>query len=289
MPSAYAYIRVSTIDQAKNGFSLDGQENHVRRYVGYLSSRFEEQFQFDDSHLFIERGVSATKQLHLRPMGRKLWAKLRKGDHVVFPKMDRAFRNLRDFINTFGHWEKLGVTVHFLDVNFDTGTPMGMAMMQILAVFAELESRMIGMRVKEAKAAAKLQGVNANSKRILPLCCTIDHRNRIIPDRFQIMLAKICMMYRLDYKKRHRGKEVGVRWMSDRIEKFIAAYEGREELPSAELNWGDGPSRPWNKDRINRVIRQFDEVMAMVKPFPKRHDGRFAIGASFKNQKLNNH
>ena len=46
-----------------------------------------------------------------------------------------------------------------LDVAVDATTPQGAAMAQILAVFAELERRLIDQRMKDALAVRKRQGV----------------------------------------------------------------------------------------------------------------------------------
>ena len=44
-----------------------------------------------------------------------------------------------------------------LDVAVDTTTPQGAAMAQILAVFAELERRLIGQRTKDALAVRNVK------------------------------------------------------------------------------------------------------------------------------------
>lgn len=68
---------------------------------------------------------------------------------VVVYKMDRFSRSLLDFT---GVWEFMaGYGVEFISVteNFDTSTPMGKAMLFIMAVFAQLEREQIAERVTD--------------------------------------------------------------------------------------------------------------------------------------------
>ena len=54
--------------------------------------------------LFVDPAVSASKKMFLeRPEAAKMQATLKAGDHVVIPKLDRAFRNALDYATTFRH------------------------------------------------------------------------------------------------------------------------------------------------------------------------------------------
>jgi len=44
----------------------------------------------------VEEGVSGSIQVHERPAGRPLFVKLKKGDLVIAPKLDRLFRSALD-------------------------------------------------------------------------------------------------------------------------------------------------------------------------------------------------
>lgn len=68
-------------------------------------------------------------------------------DTVIVYKIDRISRSVYDFGNIMRTFEKY--KVEFISVNekFDTTTPMGQAMLQIVMVFAELERKTIQMRI----------------------------------------------------------------------------------------------------------------------------------------------
>lgn len=64
------------------------------------------------------------------------------------------------------------------DVAVDTTTPQGAAMAQVLAVFAELERRLIGQRTSDALAVRKAQGVRLGRPPVLPAEVVSRHRQR---------------------------------------------------------------------------------------------------------------
>ena len=88
--TVYAYARVSTLQQANEGDSLEAQ---VKQVLGYASSRGLE---LHKDGVFVEKGVSGGQEFGSRPAGSKLLASLQSGDIVIFPKLDRGFRNTRD-------------------------------------------------------------------------------------------------------------------------------------------------------------------------------------------------
>ena len=144
---AVGYCRVSTEDQADEGVSLRQQENAIRVYgegrglsLGWGGSGDTE----NDPALLIERGVSGSVPLEDRPEGAKLAKLVRSGrvGHVIVTKLDRLSRSLADFAVWMAEFERLGVSVHFLDLGghgvVDTSTTTGRMTVNILAAFAEM-------------------------------------------------------------------------------------------------------------------------------------------------------
>jgi len=133
--------------------------------IGYARVSTEEQnldLQLDAlraagcARVFEDFGVSAVAKR--REGFDDAMAALRSGDTFVIWKMDRAFRSLRQALDTLDLFRARGVAFRSLTENFDTSTPMGEAMYQIRNVFAELERKLIAERVRAGMAAAKLRG-----------------------------------------------------------------------------------------------------------------------------------
>jgi len=151
--TVYAYTRVSTVSQAEEGDSLEAQ---VRQVMGYASSRG---LDLRTEHVFVEKGVSGGLEFHRRPEGLRLLVELRRGDIVVFPKLDRGFRNTRDALNVLHDLKERGVSVHSIDLGGDvTGNGVGAIIFTILSAFATFERERIASRISEVKQLRKSQG-----------------------------------------------------------------------------------------------------------------------------------
>jgi putative DNA-invertase from lambdoid prophage Rac len=158
--TVYAYTRVSTLTQAQDGDSLEAQ---VRQVLAYASSRALE---LTESDVFVERGVSGGQEFGSRPAGSKLLACLTSGDIVIFPKLDRGFRNTRDALNVLHTLKEKGVSVHSIDLGGDvTGNGVGAIIFTILSAFATFERERIASRISEVKQMRKAQGYFVGGRR----------------------------------------------------------------------------------------------------------------------------
>jgi len=158
--TVYAYARVSTLQQANDGDSLDAQ---VKQVIGYASSRGLE---LHDESVFVEKGVSGGQEFNSRPEGSRLLACLQSGDIVIFPKLDRGFRNTRDALNVLHTLKEKGVSVHSIDLGGDvTGNGVGAIIFTILSAFATFERERIASRISEVKQMRKAQGYFVGGRR----------------------------------------------------------------------------------------------------------------------------
>jgi site-specific DNA recombinase len=81
-----------------------------------------------------------------------------KVDVVVAYKLDRISRSLRDFLSLMELFQKCGVSCVSVTQSFDTNTPMGRLMMNVLLSFAEFEREIIGERIRDKLGAARRRG-----------------------------------------------------------------------------------------------------------------------------------
>lgn len=155
------YCRVSTEEQAVSGLGLAAQEGAIRREC--------ERRELDLIALHTDAGISA-KTLK-RPALELALADLDAGQGSVLmvAKLDRLTRSVHDATGLMMSADKSGWGLVALDAPVDTTTPSGAAMAQVLAVFAELERRLIGERTKAALAVRKAQGVRLGRPPSLPV------------------------------------------------------------------------------------------------------------------------
>lgn len=157
-PACYGYGRGSTHEQEE---TLIAQEAAIRREYAY---RYEPAG-LRWGGMFTDRGVSGGTPLRDRPEGLRLSGVLERGDTVVFAKLDRGFRSLEDLAQTLRVWRKRGVRMALLDIQLDTGSPVGEMVVGILGAVAQFERRRIGERTSEAlqsrKGRGRKYGVNA--------------------------------------------------------------------------------------------------------------------------------
>lgn len=86
-----------------------------------------------------------------RPGFRQMMKDMTTGkiNFVVVYKLDRISRNLKDFFGLMEEFKTREVGFRSLTENFDTTTPMGRAMLAIIAVFAQLERETTAERVRD--------------------------------------------------------------------------------------------------------------------------------------------
>lgn len=141
MKRAFLYTRVST----------ERQEVEAQRSQGLAFANYHG---YELVALPDEIGVSGSVKFARRPVGAEIMRRLAEVDAIIFPKVDRGFRDTVDAILTVEAFREAGKAVHFLDIGMDTTTALGQAFFEMSAVWAKLERRRIGERIREKMAEA---------------------------------------------------------------------------------------------------------------------------------------
>lgn len=144
---AVAYIRVST---GKQQISPEAQEAKIRQYAQLKGLELVE---------VIVETVSASKQLSKRPEGSKIAQLTAAGVcHIVATKLDRIFRSVPDASNQAEAWQAAGISLHCVDDQIDTSTPMGRCFFHIVAALGQMERELIAERTQTALTHLKDSG-----------------------------------------------------------------------------------------------------------------------------------
>ncbi|BCG79897.1 recombinase family protein [Mesorhizobium sp. 113-3-3] len=208
MPKVYGYIRVSTLDQANNGDSLDTQ---TRAIDGYCMMKG-----FAEHIIFVEHGVSGSVSLAERPQGQLLLGALEPGDVVVVAKLDRMFRNASDALGTLEVFKEQGVQLHMLDLGGDvTGNGISKLVFTILSAVAENERDRIRERIREVKRNLAAKGIYGGGTR--PYGYDIGEGGRLIERADeQKMIAGIMQLHDTGMSPRKIGDALGMAHMTVR-------------------------------------------------------------------------
>jgi len=140
MKRAYGYIRVSSVTQAEEGFSLDHQKASI---VDYCKTR--------GLHLvnvFVDEGKSG--RTVNRPEFQQMLKEIKdKGiDCVVIYKIDRFARNVTDFSRIWNEFKEKGINlISVLEGDLSNGSSL---VPNIFASVAQWESEVNGQRTKDA-------------------------------------------------------------------------------------------------------------------------------------------
>lgn len=157
-PVALIYLRVSTFRQANEGVGLETQESKCRLHA--------ERMGLDVIEVFSDEGISGKDGIEHRPGLAKLLKKARATPNcvVVVYSISRLARRQRLLWHLLDDRDGEGLAVSSATEPFDTSTPMGRAMLGMLAVWSQLEADMVSERTKDALAEIKAQGRRLGQK-----------------------------------------------------------------------------------------------------------------------------
>lgn len=150
--TAVGYIRVSTDEQAREGYSLENQKAEIERKCKYES--------WDLLKVFDDKGISGAlldQRDGLKAMLR--FIKEHRVDYLVIYKLSRLSRKVADVVNIAEFLK--GNETHLLAIGdgIDTSNPMGKYFLYLASIIADMERENIIVQVKGGMSQKAREGL----------------------------------------------------------------------------------------------------------------------------------
>ena len=262
------YARVSTEDQAKEGFSLDSQLEKLRSYCKARG--------WEIAGEYVDDGYSG-RDIR-RPAYQKMMEDIDKWDVLLVMKMDRIHRNSKNFMLMMEELRKKNKEFVSMTESLDTSTAMGRFVMDIIQRIAQLESEQIGERVydgmrQKAKQGAGILGSPApyGYEYDGGVLRGIEEELKIAREIFEMYISGMSMKDIADeLNRRGIGTKKGGRWDRKTISRILSnpVYCGLVE-------WEDFIFKGEHEAIIS--IEEFNEVQRRKAEKAKRKGKLFII------------
>ena len=134
------YTRVSTEEQAHEGFSINAQKEKLTKYA--------ELNEWIITDYYVDDGISG-KNLKDRPEVTRLITDVKSGkiNNVLVYKLDRITRSVKDLIYLIELFDKYDCTFNSETEKIDTSNAVGRMFVKIIGIFAEFERENLAERV----------------------------------------------------------------------------------------------------------------------------------------------
>lgn len=179
-PKCAGYIRVSTIEQAATGLSLQAQRDLITRYAA--------EHDMELVCIYADEGVSAAKKLEKRTGILNLVSDAEHGKFgvILFKDITRWSRNAAQYYKVQERLDKCKVGWIAIEQPYlETVTPTGKFQVSIMLGTAQLEAEQTGARIKFTQDAEVARGYFPFPAHNAPLGYTtkkIDGHNRLVID-----------------------------------------------------------------------------------------------------------
>jgi DNA invertase Pin-like site-specific DNA recombinase len=177
---------------------------------------------------------------------------------IIISYLDRAFRSIRDAVNTLHRWDAMGVRVIIVGLDIDTGTPMGKLIISILAAVAQFQSDLMSEKNRAVQQHRKRQGFLASGtipfgfKRASRNKDSQNYKRLVADNEERRLIRRIAQLY--------ESTDLTYDDISDLLEREAAEREGRSVLPRNGLRGTKHkhlPKRRWSFWRCKRAIAAY--------------------------------
>ncbi|WP_228446759.1 recombinase family protein [Chryseobacterium sp. 3008163] len=185
MKSAYLYVRVSTDEQKRKGYSLPEQEDRLLKYCKYNNIEVKGIYREDYS----------AKNFN-RPEWKQLFSEVKKKSrgedkNILFIKWDRFSRNVEYAYEMIGKLRKYKTTAMAIDQPIDFSVPESTVMLAVYLAVPEAENTRRAQNTSNVIRRAKLMGRYPNKAPIGYINVTLmDGKKAIIPKEPEAEIIK---------------------------------------------------------------------------------------------------
>ncbi|QIB27944.1 recombinase family protein [Caloranaerobacter azorensis] len=287
------YARVSTLEQAEEGYSIDAQIENIKK-----KCEIENKVVVG---VYADRGISG-KSIENRFELQRLIEDSKKGlfDEVMVWKTSRLARNILDLLQIVNELEKNNVTFRSITEPYDTSTPTGKFLMNMIASVAEFERTTIIENLKMGMNARAKKGLK-NGGRMLGYRSVgrgKDSRLEIVPEEAEIV-RKIFNLYTEGYgykaianrlnKAGYRtvkGNLFGITAISDiisnptyvgkiRFNRYVDYSTKRRKGKSENFILVDGQHKPIISEEVWSKAQEIKRARASK--YPRSYSGEFPL------------
>lgn len=182
---AAIYARVSTEDQAREGFSLEAQLEMLRAYCEAQGHEVTKEY--------VDDGYSGRSTR--RPAYQRMMAEMDEWDILTVIKMDRIHRNSKNFMIMMEDLDSKGKGFSSTTESLDTSNAIGRFVVDMIQRLAQLESEQIGERTyvglrEKAESAQGLLGFRP------PFGYTVAEGGLSVVEEEALTASRIFAMYR---------------------------------------------------------------------------------------------
>jgi DNA invertase Pin-like site-specific DNA recombinase len=215
------YIRVSTMQQSINGYSLETQESELKKYAELKQLK----------NVLVLADNTSGKNIKDRKAFNKLIELIEadKVNNVLVYSLSRFARSLKDTITVIELLNKHNVNFISLSENIDLSTSAGRFFINILASLSQMERENISEKTKQV-----LQQMKSNGKRVgkLPFGYDCNKQGYLIRNKTEYYTIQLCHRLRNDgytyqaiadelIKRGRKNKAGNVKWNKGMVYKLL--------------------------------------------------------------------
>lgn len=182
------YIRVSTEEQAKDGFSIAAQKEKLTKYA-----EVSDWIIFD---YYIDDGISG-KNIKDRPEMQRMLSDIQSGkvNNILVYKLDRLTRSLMNLMELIQFFEQYNCSLNSQTERLDTSNAVGRMFVKIIGTFAEFERENLAERVSFGYEEKTRQGNYTNTNGVFGYDYVVGEQSLLINEEEAEQVRRIYELY----------------------------------------------------------------------------------------------